>query len=526
MLTVRRLIKFLAIIPMCGHAQSRPTVSLEGERVEGQWSAAPAPAVAAFKGIPYAAPPVGAFRWKPTQRYRSVPGRTHDASQFGHACMQPVSLDGEVRGDVSEDCLTLNVWTTDPSRDSAPRPVIVWIHGGSNIAGTSGRTYYDGTTLARRGVVLVSINYRVGVMGFFAHPALSREGRAHASGNYALLDILSALGWVQRNIAEFGGDSTRVTVYGQSAGANNIVHLMASPLAKGLFQRAIPQSGAPMDGLASLTTAERFGTIFARSLGVAPDSTARDDEVLKALRAVPAETVMQAQSVFLQSGIFQPIVDGLVLREMTARVFDRGKQMPVPLILGSTALEMSSLRDAMPAFARTLTGYRTWVGDTFGASRDSMLALYPAPTDSDVDLAARRLVTDFYFTCQTRLTARAMTRVATPSYLYLFSRVPPGEEGMGAYHAADIDYVFNARDPARKREAPDSTLSDTMVGYWLRFAATGDPNGPSLPLWPAYRASDDAYQELGTTIGARTGLGASVCGLVEPVLRKLWRTRE
>ena len=505
-------------------AQARPVVVVEGETVAGQWSSAPG--VAVFKGIPYAEPPVGALRWKPTQRYRPVQGRARDASQFGHACLQPVALGGAVRGDVSEDCLTLNIWTTNLAHDSTPRPVIVWIHGGSNIAGTSGRPHYDGTSLARRGVVLVSINYRVGVMGFFAHPALSREGRAHASGNYALLDILAALGWVQRNIAAFGGDSTRVTVYGQSAGANNIVHLMASPLAKGLFQRAIPQSGAPMDGLASLTTAERFGTIFARSLGVAPDSTARDDDVLKALRAVPGETVVQAQSVFLQSGIFQPIVDGLVLREMTAKVFDRGKQLPVALILGSTALEMSSLGGAMPGFARTVDGYRGWVGDTFGATRDSMLALYPAHADADVDLAARRLVTDFFFTCQTRLAARAMRRVSSDVFLYLFTRVPPGEEAMGAYHAADIDYIFNARVPAPKREVADSALSDAMVGYWLRFAATGNPNGPALPVWTAYSDSTAAYQELGSTVGARTGLGASVCGLVEPVLRKLWRTRE
>ena len=505
-------------------AQTPPTVSVDGERLDGAWSAAPRAAV--FRGIPYAAPPVGALRWKPTQRFRPVPGTTRDATHFGHACLQPVSLDGDVRGDVSEDCLTLNVWTTNLARDSAPQPVIVWIHGGSNIAGTSGRPHYDGTTLARRGIVIVSINYRVGVMGFFAHPALSREGRAHASGNFALLDILAALSWVQRNITAFGGDSTRVTVYGQSAGANNIVHLMASPLAKGLFHRAIPQSGAPMDGLASLETAERFGVIFARSIGVAPDSAARDDEILKALRAVPAATVMQAQSVFLQSGILQPIVDGLVLREMTAKVFARGKQLAVPMMLGSTALEMLSLGGAMPGFARTVPAYRGWINDTFGKFRDSIFALYPASTDGDVDLAARHLVTDFYFTCQTRMAARAMEKVNTDAYLYVFTRVPPGEEALGAYHGSDIDYVFNARVPTPKRETADSTLSDTMVGYWLRFAATGNPNGPALPAWPAYRTAEDSYQELGPSVGTHAGLGRAMCGLMEPVLRDLWRSRQ
>ena len=370
------------------------------------------------------------------------------------------------------------------------------------------------------------MNYRVGVMGFLAHPALSREGRAYASGNYALLDILAALGWVQRNITAFGGDSARVTVYGQSAGANNIVHLMASPLAKGLFHRAIAQSGAPMDGLASRMTAEQFGTIFARALGVHADSATRDADVLKALRAVSPAAVLQAQSVFLQSGIFQPIVDGLVLREMTAKVFDRGKQLPVPLMLGSTALEMSTLRGAMPRMSSTIDGYRAWVGETFAGHRDSLLSLYPVVTDADVDVASRRLVTDYFFTCQTRMAARAMLKVKTDSYLYLFTRVPPGQEALGAYHAADIDYIFNAAMPRPRREAADSLLSETMIGYWLRFAATGNPNGPTLPDWAAYGVVDEGYQELGPSVLARSGIGRAMCGLMEPVLRSLWRARE
>lgn len=406
----------MSLIALNVSAQTAPRVTAGGEQLAGAWIVAPRAAV--FRGIPYAAPPIGPLRWKPPVRHRPVTGE-RDATRFGHPCMQPVSLDGVPGETESEDCLTLNVWTPNLPRDSAPLPVIVWIHGGSNIAGSASRPYYDGARLSQRGVVVVSLNYRVGVMGFFAHPALSREGRAHASGNYALLDILAALGWVQRNIAAFGGDSSRVTVYGQSAGANNIVHLMASPLAKGLFHRAIPQSGAPMDGLASLTTAEQFGTLFARTLGIRSDSATPDADVLKAMRAVSPADVLQAQSVFLQSGIFQPIVDGLVLREMTSKVFDRGKQLPVPLMLGSTALEMSTLRGAMPRMSPTMEGYRVWIGETFGRHRDSLLALYPVVTDADVDLAARRLVTDYFFTCQTRMAARAMLRINTESYLYL-----------------------------------------------------------------------------------------------------------
>ena len=520
---MRRACTIVGLLIVAGvlRAQSTPRVTVDAEQFDGAWISAPRAAV--FKGIPFAEPPVGALRWQPTRRRRATSG-VHDATRFGHACMQPIALDGSPRADDSEDCLTLNVWTSNFAHDSAKQPVIVWIHGGANIAGSSSRPQYDGTSLSRRGVVLVSINYRVGAMGFLAHPALSREGRAHASGNYALLDILAALSWVQRNIAAFGGDSTRVTVYGQSAGANNIVHLMASPLAKGLFQRAIPQSGAPMDGLASLTKAEQFGVIFARSLGVVPDGGTRDDEVLKALRAVSAERVQQAQSVFLQTGIPQPIVDGLVLREMTAKVFDKGKQLPIPLMLGSTALEMSTL--PMPGAFRTVAGYRDWIAEAFGKSRDSIFALYPAPADGDAELAARKLVTDFFFTCQTRMAARAMSKVNADAFIYIFTRVPPGDEALGASHGADIEYIFNARVPAPRREHADSVLSEAMVGYWLRFAATGNPNAAGLPSWPAYRQVDDAYQELGSAVQTRRPLGGAMCGVMEPVLRDFWRTRQ
>jgi para-nitrobenzyl esterase len=508
----------------CGtvQAQSAPRVVADGETVDGEWIAPPRLAV--FRGIPYAAPPVGDLRWRPPQRHAPDPG-VRNATRFGHACMQPRMFNGATRSgreiDDSEDCLTINVWSPNMARDGAPLPVLFWIHGGSNIAGSSAQPWYDGTKLAQRGLVVVSINYRVGVFGFLAHPALAAESRAGASGNYALLDILAALQWVQRNIGEFGGDSSRVTVYGQSAGANNIVHLMASPLSKGLFHRAIPQSGAPMDGLSSQSNAMKIGALFGMAIGALPFG-----DQLKALREVPAADVIQAQSVFLNSGIFGPIVDGLVLKNMTARVFDDGKQQPVPMLFGSTALEMSTLRGAMPAFARTVAGYRGWIDDTFGKGRDSLLKLYPASTDADVDLAARQLVTDFYFTCQTRMTARAMAKVNTPAYLYLFTRVPPGEESLGAYHAADIEYIFNASVPPPKRESVDSTLSDMMVGYWVRFAQTGNPNGPGLPEWPAFSAVTDAYQELGPAVGTRSGLGRNVCGLMEPVLRRLWKTRE
>jgi para-nitrobenzyl esterase len=502
--------------------QSAPVVTVDSELLRGAWNHAPLAAV--FKGIPYAAPPIGELRWKPPQRYRATPGSERDASSFGHACMQPVSLTGDVRGDVSEDCLTLNVWTPRLTRDSAPLPVIVWIHGGANVAGRSSSPHYDGSALSRHGAVVVSLNYRLGVMGFFAHPALSREGRAHASGNYALLDILAALSWVKRHVAAFGGDSNRVTLYGQSAGANNIVHLMASPLAKGLFQRAIPQSGAPMEGLLSLESAERFGAVFARSLGVAQDSSRRDEDVLRALRAVPAAALMQAQSFVLSSGFFQPIVDGLVLREMTGKVFDRGKQLPVPILLGTTALEMSSLSGAMPAFPRTVSGFRDWIAATFPAGRDSIRALYPAEGDADVDLAARRLVTDYFFTCKARIAARAMSTVQPKTFVYRFTRVPPGDELLGASHGADIDYIFNAAGPRPQRERADSLLSDAMVAYWLQFAATGDPNRAEQPAWPAFSASEAAYLELGTSIAPRAQMGAVMCPAMEPALRGLWRT--
>ncbi len=520
--TVRILLILMVFGETLRAQPSAPQVIVDGERIEGRWLAGGRDAV--FKGIPYAAPPVGPLRWRPPERH--VTGtEVQIAADFGAACMQPKAFNAaDVKPSIareSEDCLTINVWTTNVARDSAPLPVLFWIHGGSNIAGTSSQPWYDGARLAAKGVVVVSINYRVGAFGFLAHPALARESRAGATGNYALLDILAALRWVQRNIAAFGGDSTRVTVYGQSAGANNIVHLMASPLSTGLFHRAIAQSGAPMDALASQQSAMTLGSLFAMAIGVPP----LGDE-LQALRDVTAADVIQAQSVFLKSGIFGPIVDGLVLKKMTARIFDERRQQRIPLMLGSTALEMSTLRNAMPPFPRTVDGYRRWVADTFGSGRDSLLALYPAANDGAVDLASRRLVTDFYFTCQTRMAARAVSAANIPAYLYLFTRVPPGEDALGAYHAADIEYVFNASVPSPRREAADSVLAEQMVGYWVQFAATGNPNRSGLTEWPMHRVADDNYQELGSTIAARTGLGAAMCGLMEPVLRKLWRTRE
>ena len=503
------------------HAQAAPRVSADGEMLDGSWIAAPREAV--FRGIPYAAAPVGALRWKPPERHVAQAG-VRDASHFGPTCLQPATLTGAQRSpqaaDESEDCLTLNVWTTNVARDSQPLPVMVWIHGGSNLAGASSRPQYDGVRLARHGVVLVSVNYRLGVMGFLAHPALSRESRAGASGNYALFDLVAALQWVQRNITAFGGDPARVTVFGQSAGALNVVHLLASPAANGLIHRAIAESGAPLDAMPTRSDAERVGQLFAATLGVSNAS-----DVARALRALPASDVLQAQGAFLQTSMFGPIVDGAFLRELTANAVDHGRMQRVPTILGSTDLEMSTIPGAVPHVTRTVAAYRAWIGATFGRARDSLLVVYPAATDADVDLALRRLATDLYVGCPTRMEARAMTRLGAPSYLYSFTRVPPGDEAIGAAHGVDVEYVFGVPRKGARREPADSALTDAMITYWTHFAATGDPNGPTVPTWPAYRLSDDAYLELGTTIGAHSGPTVAPCDLMEPMLRALWRPR-
>ena len=510
--------------------QAPPTVRLGGETLQGVALGAGS---AVFRGLPYAAPPVGALRWKPPLPWQPGQG-IRQATAFAPACMQRDAIALFTRGiaavfgtqdrirpapfRASEDCLYLNVWTTNLGSGRPGQPVMVWIHGGSNLFGEGASPLYDGAALARRGIVVVTINYRLGVFGFLAHPALTAESAHRSSGNYGLLDQLEALRWVRAHIATFGGDPDRVTVFGESAGAIDIMHLMASPLARGLFQRAIAESGAPMAGMASLAEAEGIGTRMAQLIG---GGSASDE--LATLRSLTAEQILAAGDRLLASGGAPgPVVDGWVLPDRTGRTFASGRQLAVPLLLGSNALEMTTLRTYLPRFPRTVAGYRDWMTGRLGPLTDRMWSLYPAESDAAVEPALLRIMTDLTFTCPARFAARAMALVGTKAYQYQFTRVLPGGESLGAYHAAEINYVFGNWPEWLPHEPVDATLGEAMQTYWSRFAATGDPNGPGLPRWPAHEGATDQHLEFGTAVGAGSGLLREACDVVALGLPATW----
>ncbi|MFN0177780.1 MAG: carboxylesterase/lipase family protein [Gemmatimonadales bacterium] len=513
-----------ACLPV-GAAAQKTTAVADGETLEGVGAAG----VAVFRGVPFAVPPVGDLRWRPPVQ-RPAGSGARPAKEFSPSCAQTDRLAmwtksiATVFGTVdkvpseplvtSEDCLYLNVWTTNVEGRNR-QPVMVWIHGGSNLNGEGSSSWYEGSNLAKKGVVLVTINYRLGIFGFLAHPALTAESPNRSSGNYGLLDQIEALRWVQRNIAAFGGDPARVTVFGESAGSIDIMHLIAAPAAKGLFHRAIAQSGAPMAPMFPLRMGEAQGANIGKMLGA--DSA----NPLAALRGATTVQVLDAGTKAMGGGqLIGPIVDGWVLPDMTVRIFEAGKQHPVQLLVGSNLLEMSTLRAYMPRFEQTQAGYERWVGQLFGDAAPKVLARFPVTAPEQVERQSLEVFTDNFFTCPTRIAARSMAKVTSPAYLYYFTRVIPGGEKLGAFHAQEITYAFGNRLPWLPREAIDDRLSEAMMGYWVRFAATGDPNGKGAPRWPRYDGS--AYLELGAEIKTGKDLKHDVCDAIEPRMRAGW----
>ncbi|GJG86668.1 carboxylic ester hydrolase [Gemmatimonadetes bacterium T265] len=453
----------------------------------------------AYLGVPYAAPPVGPLRWRPPQPAPAWPGM-RAADHFAPACVQPGpaafgpwTLEFLLRGPVSEDCLTLNVWTgAGPNRNGAGRPVLVWVHGGGFTGGSGDVPVYDGAALAARGLVVVTLNYRLGALGFLAHPALTAESPEHASGDYGLLDQVAALRWVRDNVAAFGGDPARVTVAGQSAGAASVVLLTASPLARGLFQRAVVESGP--GGLAAfgmattraitrpLAEAERDGVAFAAALGAAGGRAPS----LAALRALPASAFVAAPGAAGAAAPprirFGPVVDGRFLPEPVDAVVAAGRQSDVPTLTGINADEGSA-------------------SPTYGRSDTVRLR--------DLGLASLHRV----------LAERART-ARTPAYAYLFDRAIPWPEHpeFGAFHTAEVPYVFGTLDALpRPWTAADRRLSATIMAYWVNFVARGDPNGAGLPAWPAFDPRRAAVQELGVErVGPRATPDSTLRALLAP----------
>ncbi len=416
----------------------------------------------------------------------------------------------------SEDCLHLNVWTANLEGEE-PWSVLVWIHGGSNTSGSPTELPYDGTNITGKGVVVVSFNYRLNVFGFLAHPALTAESEHGSSGNYGLLDQIAALQWIQGNIAAFGGDPERVTLFGESAGATNIAYLMSSPLASGLFHRALMQSGGyAVSEFRTLTDLEAMGEGLARVLEI-DEST----DVLAALRAMDPEDLLRAALERYPDWDSVPNVDGWVLEEAPARVFEKGNQALVPLLVGFNSDEWTTLGHY--SLDATADGFREALRGSYGELAERALELYPVANDEEATAAEYRWKTDSTFACPSRFIADRVARVTDDVYFYEFSRsLPvPGGDKLGAYHGAETAYVMDnlKLETWVPRQEHDQHLADLMSDYWVRFAATGDPNGSGSPSWPVYRQESREYLELGNRVEPGSGIRTAFCDLWDELQR-------
>lgn len=478
-----------------------------------------------YRGIPYAAPPVGDLRWQPPQPVVPWQG-VRAADRFSPACMQremsPTSGSwnaGLIRR--SEDCLYLNVWTPAASADER-LPVLVWIHGGGGVSGSSAEPIYDGNALAKRGVVVVSINYRLNVFGWFAHPELTKESEHRSSGNYGALDQVAALRWVKNNIAQFGGDPGKVTMFGQSGGCRSVNWLAASPLTKGLVRAVVGQSHTVMGRMMTLTEAESMGAEFGKTI-VKPS--------LAALRTMSAQELLEA-STKATAATGGAIVDGWFLPQDVSTIYAQGRQNDVALITGATNDEGGNMGAPAPApgaargaagatpgaagggrgrgsAPNSVTTYTEWAKRTFGARADALLKLYPARDDAEAQKAYHDVSRDINFAGHRTWAKLQATTGKAPAYLYMFSHIPPRPVGngnnpaaaAGAVHFSEVIYVF---DNLRMKDHPytdlDRKVANTMAAYWTNFAKLLNPNGAGLPDWPVYNPKDEYWLNIGDTV--------------------------
>jgi para-nitrobenzyl esterase len=499
-----------------------PLVHLASGTLEGSMSGA----IAVFKGIPFATPPIGPLRWRPPQPVAPWPG-VRDATKPSQPCMQSLQgTDSFIQPlaaaygvpytpqqlDPSEDCLYLNVWTPQ-LQAAAHLPVMVWLHGGSNRVGSGTEPGYDGASLANRGVIVVTINYRLGVMGFFAHPELTAESPHHSSGNYGLLDQIEALGWVKQNIAQFGGDPENVTLFGESAGSVDATTLMASPLSANLFRRVIAESG-PAFGLGpsqDLARMETLGAAIGKEAGGQPGSQ------LTVLRELPAAQIAQIQSSLIASRFkgYDPnasIVEGWVLPQSTASAFAMGKIQPVDLLAGLNAREFSAFRVGAAAAAKKLPqpAIKPSVTDQMKQFADVARPLYGDWTDLAVATYSLQILfhgapaidqasNDIVAACPIGAEAALTANTGRRAFVYRFDRSVPGkgEAELGAFHSLELPYVFGTFQVRTFGWLPftptDQKLSEIMQTYWTNFAKTGEPNGPGLPRWVSWTPDQEPF---------------------------------
>lgn len=453
--------------------------------------------VRAFLGLPYAAPPVGDLRWRAPELPIKWKGE-RDATKYGAHCAQGRVFEDMVFQDAgpSEDCLFLNVYTPADSTDKSKLPVMFWIHGGGYSGGASSEPRHNGDFLPLKGVVLVTINYRLGVFGFLATSELAKEANG-VTGNYGLMDMVAALEWVKSNIKKFGGDPGNVTIFGESAGSFAVSTLMASPMAQGLFQRGIGESGAALGGGVSLgggSLAERtkVDDAWVATLGAAS---------LKDLRAMPTEKILDAAKTKGMTG-FAPDVDGKFLTEPVADTYAAGKQAHVPLLAGWNRDEGSF----MAARGMTAEQWKAQAEALYKNLAPEFLKLYPGDTDEQALRSAVDYGSDSFIALGTWKWLEAHRKTGdSPVYRYHFELAATPSKfhpGTWAFHSDDIEYVFGTLDtrPGWEVRPEDRKLSDQMMGYWTNFAKTGDPNGAGLPEWPKYAVGDDPLIHLDSTI--------------------------
>ncbi|HET9160559.1 MAG TPA: carboxylesterase family protein [Caulobacteraceae bacterium] len=441
-----------------------------------------------FKGIPYAAPPVGKGRWAPPRRAAKWTG-VRNALNYGPTCWQPIGrgLYADPPAAMSEDCLSLNIWTPAGAR---PAPVMVWIHGGSLRSGAGSEAMFDGTRLARQGIVVVSINYRLGVLGYLAHPQLSAESADHVSGNYGLLDQIQALRWVRANIAAFGGDPANVTVAGESAGGLSVMYLMASPPARGLFNKAIAES-AYMISTPELRR-DAFGARSAEASGEALAARLKVSGIAQ-LRAIDAKTLIERSAGFAPFGA----VDGKFLPRQLVDVFDRGEQARVPILTGFNSGEIRSLRTLAPPTPANAQVYEAAIRERYGELSSAFLKFYPSDNLLESDLAWTR---DGLYGWTAERLVRKQIAIGQPGFLYFFDHGYPAADnaGLHGFHASELPFVFGTFDklpaewPRPPSDAREQALSEAMTAYWASFVKTGAPSAPGQPAWATF-ASQASY---------------------------------
>lgn len=491
---------------------------VRGEKESASW---------VFRGIPYALPPVGDLRWKPPELAACWDG-VKEAKTFGAVCPQ---LDKTKQPVGNEDCLSLNVWMPDAAAaGDGPYPVLFFIHGGGNIQGSSSEAV-AGTAPIYNGLdpsevnkaIVVTINYRLGPLGFLAIPELSKESAWGASGNYGLLDQIAALEWVQRNIAAFGGDPKRVLVFGESAGAVDTITLVASPLTKGLFSAALEQSG----GATSMPKADAEAAMSARvamtSCGNAADKAAclRAKTSNELLADLPGSVNIGGTAVGNAAGTYGPIIDGHVLPKATSAIFAAGEHNHMPFVLGSNSEELAAM---LTIKVNTEAEYQAVINQSFGAVAPAVLAAYPVADYASPQDTLVAVYSDMRFTCPTRLLASSISKTQTePVYRYFFTRratTPQGEKP--AQHGIELLYVFNTLTdiPLYNPAQADLDLSDAMMGYWGRLGATGDPNGGGAVPWPKYDALKDTHLILDNPISSGEGVRTAQCDAWEQILTK------